>query len=157
QRGSGTARPAAGPYRRRQDHAAPPGRRPYAAAGPARTRQSVAEPAGRMSRMTTGRDAVARGLRLTRRAALTASLGASLGALGGCSLWDNWFGDKKTPLPGKREPIAGGQGTLKVDLDVPKIVLPPPVRNAAWPQDGGNPSHLMGHLAVGDRLTEAWS
>jgi len=110
-----------------------------------------------MSRMTTGRDAVARGLRLTRRAALTASLGASLGALGGCSLWDNWFGEKKTPLPGKREPIAGGQGSLKVDQGVPKIVLPPPVRNAAWPQDGGNPSHLMGHLAVGDRLTEAWS
>jgi len=93
-----------------------------------------------MSRMTIGRDAVARGLRLTRRAALT----ASLGGLTGCGLWDKWFGENKTPLPGKREAIAAGQGTLKDDLDLPKIVLPPPVRNAAWPQDGGNPSHLMG-------------
>jgi outer membrane protein assembly factor BamB len=107
-----------------------------------------------MSRMTIERDAVAHGLRLTRRAVLLTSLAASLS---GCSLWDNWFGEKKTPLPGKREPIAAGQGALKVDADVPKIVLPPPVRNAAWPQDGGNPSHLMGHLAVGDRLTEGWS
>jgi outer membrane protein assembly factor BamB len=110
-----------------------------------------------MSQMTIGRDAVARGLRLTRRAALLTPLVASLGALTGCSLWDKWFGENKVPLPGKRESIAAGVGTLKVDADVPKVVLPPPVRNAAWPQDGGNPSHLMGHLAVGDRLTEAWS
>jgi outer membrane protein assembly factor BamB len=110
-----------------------------------------------MSRMSIDRDALARGLRLTRRAALWATVGTSVSALGGCSLWDNWFGDKKTPLPGKREAIAAGQGTLKADADVPKIVLPPPVRNAAWPQDGGNPSHLMGHLAVGDRLAEAWT
>jgi outer membrane protein assembly factor BamB len=103
--------------------------------------------------MTIGRDAVARGLVLTRRAALL----ASLGALAGCSLWDNWFGSKKTPLPGKRETIAAAQGGLTVDEGVPKVVLPPPVRNAAWPQDGGNPSHLMGHLAVGDRLAEAWA
>jgi hypothetical protein len=78
-----------------------------------------------MSRMTIERDAVAHGLRLTRRAVLLTSLAASLS---GCSLWDNWFGEKKTPLPGKREPIAAGQGALKVDADVPKIVLPPPVR-----------------------------
>ena len=80
-----------------------------------------------------------------------------MGALGGCSLWDNWFGESKTPLPGKREPIAPGQGSLKADPEVPKVVLPPPVRNAAWPQAGGNPSHLMGHLAAGDRLAEAWT
>src|ERR1700722_77055 len=106
-----------------------------------------------MSRMTIGRDAVSRSLVLTRRAALL----APLGALAGCSLYDNWFGTKKVSLPGKRETVAAAQGALKIDDGVPKIVLPPPVRNAAWPQAGGNPSHLMGHLAVGDRLTEAWS
>jgi outer membrane protein assembly factor BamB len=106
-----------------------------------------------MSRMTIGRDAAMRGLLLTRRAALL----APLGALAGCSLWDNWFGSNKKPLPGKRQTVAEAQGTLAVDEGVPKVVLPPPVRNAAWPQDGGNPSHLMGHLAVGDRLSEAWS
>ena len=78
-------------------------------------------------------------------------------ALGGCGLWDDWFGTKKTPLPGKREPILAGQRTLKVDDNAPKVVLPPEVRNVAWPQAGGNPAHFMGHLAAGERLTEAWS
>jgi hypothetical protein len=103
--------------------------------------------------MSETRGAVARGLSITRRTAML----ASLAALSGCGLWDNWFGTKKTPLPGKRETLASGQGQLTADKDAGKVTLPPPVRNAAWPQDGGNPSHLMGHLAAGDRLTEAWS
>jgi outer membrane protein assembly factor BamB len=78
-------------------------------------------------------------------------------AAGGCSLWDDWFGTKKKPLPGKREPILGGQRTLSVDEGTPKVVLPPEVANAGWPQAGGNPAHFMGHLAAGERLTEAWS
>jgi outer membrane protein assembly factor BamB len=103
--------------------------------------------------MSIQRDVAARGLTLTRRAALL----ASLATLTGCSLWDDWFGDKKTPLPGKREDILAAEGGLKPDDGVPKVVLPPPVRNAAWPQDGGNPAHLMGHLAAGERLSQAWS
>ena len=35
-------------------------------------------------------------------------------------------------------------------------MLPPAVRNAAWPQAGGNPAHLMGHLEANDHLAEAW-
>ncbi|MEJ0019156.1 MAG: PQQ-binding-like beta-propeller repeat protein [Acetobacteraceae bacterium] len=88
----------------------------------------------------------------TRRAALFAPL-----ALGGCSLFDDWFGTKKTPLPGKREPILAARRTLVVDEGTPKVELPPEVRNAAWPQAGGNPVHFMGHLAAGERLSEAWS
>ena len=95
---------------------------------------------------------MARNTRLTRRTALLAPL-----ALGGCELLDDWFGKRKAPLPGKREPILGGRRTLEVDEGVPKVVLPPEVRNAAWPQAGGNPAHFMGHLAAGERLTEAWS
>lgn len=90
--------------------------------------------------------------RLGRRTALLAPL-----ALGGCGLWDDWFGTKKTPLPGKREPIVVGRRTLQVDEGAPKVELPAAVRNAAWPQAGGNPAHFMGHLAAGERLTEAWS
>jgi outer membrane protein assembly factor BamB len=89
---------------------------------------------------------------LARRAALLAPL-----ALGGCGLWDDWFGTRKTPLPGKREPIAVGRRTLTVDEGVPKVTLPPEIRNAAWPQAGGNPTHFMGHLAAGERLGEAWT
>ncbi len=90
--------------------------------------------------------------RLFRRAVMLAPL-----ALGGCGLWDDWFGTRKTPLPGKREPILAGRRTLNVDEGTPKVVLPPEVRNAAWPQAGGNPVHFMGHLAAGERLVEAWS
>ena len=87
-----------------------------------------------------------------RRMALLAPL-----ALSGCGLWDTWFGEHKTPLPGKREPIVGSRGALRPDEGVGKVVLPPAVRNAAWPQAGGNPAHFMGHLAAGERLVEAWS
>ena len=78
-------------------------------------------------------------------------------ALGGCGLFDDWFGSSKTPLPGQREPIIPNRRGLAVDDGVPKVVLPPPVRNAAWPQAGGNPSHLMGHVAAGQRLSQAWT
>jgi outer membrane protein assembly factor BamB len=90
--------------------------------------------------------------RLTRRTALIAPL-----ALGGCGLWDDWFGTHKTPLPGKREPVVAGRKTLRVDEGTPKVELPTAVSNAAWPQAGGNPAHFMGHLAAGQRLAEAWS
>ncbi|HVZ08053.1 PQQ-binding-like beta-propeller repeat protein [Rhodopila sp.] len=90
---------------------------------------------------------------LPRRAALLAPL-----ALSGCGLWDNWFGEKKTPLPGERESIFsfGSHGLVR-DENPPKVVLPPPVRNAAWPQAGGNPVHYMGHLAAREQLAEAWT
>lgn len=92
---------------------------------------------------------------LSRRAALAAPFAMPL-ALAGCSLFDDWFGTKKPTLPGKRESIlAPGRG-LSVDEGVAKVVLPPAVRNAAWPQAGGNPSHLMGHLAANDHLAQAW-
>jgi len=90
--------------------------------------------------------------KIARRTALLAPL-----ALGGCGLWDDWFGTRKVPLPGKREPVRVGQRGLTVDEGVPKVTLPPEVANAAWPQAGGNPSHFMGHLAAGERLAEAWT
>ena len=95
---------------------------------------------------------------LSRRAALLAPLALLAPvALGGCSLWDSWFGEKaKPPLPGRREPVlASGRG-LTVDEGVPKVALPAPVRNAAWPQAGGNPAHVMGHLAANPVLAQAW-
>ncbi len=35
--------------------------------------------------------------------------------------------------------------------------MPPAVRDVAWPQAGGNPTHLMGNLSVGDTLSQAWT
>ena len=93
-----------------------------------------------------------RGAGIGRRMALLAPL-----ALSGCGLWDDWFGEHKTLLPGKREPIAGGRRALRVDEGVGKVALPQAISNSAWPQAGGNPAHFMGHLAAGERLAEAWS
>src|ERR1700712_3752244 len=95
--------------------------------------------------------AISKTAMLGRRSALLAPL-----ALGGCSWFDDWFGDKKTALPGKRESVFVDRRGLVVDDNAGKVVLPPAVRNADWPQAGGNPSHLMGHLEANDHLAEAW-
>jgi outer membrane protein assembly factor BamB len=89
---------------------------------------------------------------LTRRTALLLPLAA-----GGCGLFDDWFGENKKTLPGKRESIMAGRRGLTVDEGAPKVVLPAPVHNAGWPQAGGNPAHLMGHLQANERLTQAWT
>ena len=88
---------------------------------------------------------------LGRRAALLSPL-----ALAGCSWFDDWFGDKKKLLPGKRETVFADRRGLVVDEGAPKIVLPAAIRNADWPQAGGNPAHLMGHLEANDHLAEVW-
>lgn len=91
-------------------------------------------------------------LALGRRAALLAPL-----AMTGCSLFDGLFGDNKTPLPGDREAVLTSRRGLQVDEGAGRtVVLPPAVENAAWPQAGGNPAHVMGHLGGGDTLREAW-
>ena len=78
-------------------------------------------------------------------------------ALGGCGLWDDWFGTQQDAAAGQARADPGRPAGLEVDEGAPKVVLPPAVRNAAWPQAGGNPAHFMGHLAAGDHLAEAWS
>lgn len=89
---------------------------------------------------------------LGRRAALGMPL-----ALAGCGLFNgDWFGEHKTPLPGKREPILRTQDVLAPDRTLPPVVLPPPVRNAAWLQAGGNPAHDMGNLAANPVLNVIW-
>ena len=95
--------------------------------------------------------------RTSRAAALSrrATLGLPL-ALGGCGLWDTWFGEEKPPLPGKREPVLAATNVLTPQPGT-QVVLPPPVRNAAWPQPGGNPAHLMGHLEANPALAQAWA
>ena len=91
---------------------------------------------------------------LSRRAALL----GPLALLSGCSLYDDWFGTKKTPLAGQRVTIGAGTRALDVDdATSHKVVLPQAVRNANWPTPGGNPAHVAGHLAAADRLTEAWT
>lgn len=96
---------------------------------------------------------------LSRRAALRGTISlTALAGLSGCGMWDEWFGEVKPPLPGKREPVLAIRRGMRVDEGGDRrITLPAPVRNTAWPQTGGNPAHLMGHLAAGERLERAWS
>ena len=91
--------------------------------------------------------------RLTRRAALI----LPLGALGGCSFFDDLFFTSKTPLPGRREGIMISHSGLQVAAGTPPRVIRPAAGSAPdWPQAGGNVSHVMGRLAGPDRLNQAW-
>ena len=89
---------------------------------------------------------------LSRRAALLAPL-----TLAACDTVEGWFATKKTSLRGKREIVEALRPGLMPDEGVPKIVLPAPVQNSGWPQEGGNPTHTMGHLAVNVTIAEAWT
>jgi outer membrane protein assembly factor BamB len=72
----------------------------------------------------------------------------------GCS----WFADKKQPLPGERISVLSLDRQLKPDPDLAKIAisLPKPVANPDWPEPGGYPNHAMQHLALSDKLSQAW-
>jgi len=90
--------------------------------------------------------------RLSRRAALLLPLAAT-----GCSWFDDLFGDKKTPLEGNRIGIMAAKRGLAVDNPPGRIVaLPYPSAVPESPQAGGTPSHVGGHVAIADHLSEAW-
>lgn len=104
--------------------------------------------------MTHGNDGMRRISR--RRALLLPAALAPAALLGGCGLFDGWLGDDKAKLPGERLPVMSVRQGLAVDDKGGRVVLPPPVANADWPQAGGNTAHAMGHLKVGDTLETAW-
>ena len=81
----------------------------------------------------------------------------AISLLGGCGL----FGGRgpTTPTVGERIPVLGREGSVEVDqalADVP-VVVPGPFVNTEWAQPGGNASKSVGHVALGDSLSQAWS
>ena len=114
-------------------------------------------PAGTAGGLMTRSTMTQRGRRATavgRRAALL----MPLASLAGCSLFEDMFFASKTPMPGRREDLMAARHGLELAPGTPpRVVLPPAVANAEWPQPGGNPAHLMGHLAAGERLAQLWS
>jgi outer membrane protein assembly factor BamB len=75
----------------------------------------------------------------------------------GCS--SGWFGESEDPpLPGERVPVMLLEREVTADPGLASlpIQLPPPERNAAWPQSGGLPTHALHHLAANDDLQLAW-
>lgn len=80
-----------------------------------------------------------------------------LPVLGGCSLFDDWFGTDKVPLPGTRVAVLSANTDLKATPGAPRITLPAPAAVADWPQAGGSPTHVMEHPALRDNADRAWS
>jgi outer membrane protein assembly factor BamB len=76
-------------------------------------------------------------------------------AAAGCNI----FEERKTPLPGERISVLGQGGGVGPDPDLAAVPvsLPPPELNPAWPVPGGVPTHAVGHLALPDRLSRAWT
>ena len=94
--------------------------------------------------------------RLAVLAAVFALAAATL-PLAGC---DYFFGASEgPPLPGERISVLKLNSALAVDPDAAKedVALPQPYQNADWSQSGGNSSHAMHHLALGDPIAVAWS
>ena len=88
---------------------------------------------------------------------LTAAV-AALALLGGCGALKG-KGPARTPVVGQRVPILASENLAEVDpaLANLQVVLPLAETNADWAQPGGNASKSMGHVALGDTLTQAWS
>ena len=94
---------------------------------------------------------------MTRLRLIAWLLAAAL-PLSGCDVFDRYFGPSKEPLLGERIPVIKLDRQLSVDpqLADTKVVLPKPYENRDWPQAGGNSSHAMHHLALGESPKLAW-
>ncbi|WP_129791604.1 PQQ-binding-like beta-propeller repeat protein [Sphingosinicella sp. CPCC 101087] len=78
--------------------------------------------------------------------------------LAGCGIFRGSRGPT-TPTVGERIPVLASESDVEVDpalAGIP-VSLPAPVANRDWPQPGGNPSKSMGHVALADSITQAWS
>lgn len=78
-------------------------------------------------------------------------------ALAGCNLF---FGESEAPpLPGERISVLRLDRAMVADpaLADLRVELPQAFENPDWPQPGGQPTHAMHHLALGDQLSIAWS
>lgn len=85
---------------------------------------------------------------------------ALLGALGGCSMFGGGKENKpKTAVLGDRIPVLATEATIEVDpsLADTSVEVPAAAANDSWAQPGGNAQKSMGHLALGETLSRAWS
>lgn len=82
---------------------------------------------------------------------------AALVALSACGIFKG--GGSKTPVLGQRVPILAGESGITADKTIAEVqvVLPMATVNPGWTQPGGNASKVMGHLALGQTPTRAWS
>ena len=80
--------------------------------------------------------------------------------LTGCSEIDGLLGNKDgPPLPGARVPVLLANDAVQPDPGISDlaVLLPRPLVNKSWPQQGGFANHSMHHLALGDLPRLVWS
>jgi outer membrane protein assembly factor BamB len=80
-----------------------------------------------------------------------------------CAMTDvvqGWFtsGNKKSKLRGERISVMTIDETLRIDdtLKSVPVQLPPPYKNAEWPEPGGYASNAMYHLEAPGPLQQVW-
>lgn len=78
-------------------------------------------------------------------------------SLGGCGIFKG--SAKKTPVLGDRVPILMTENSIDIDRTIANIevVVPLAVANDAWTQPGGNAAKAMGHVALAETPSRAWS
>jgi outer membrane protein assembly factor BamB len=84
--------------------------------------------------------------------------------LSGCDTYRSvadWFdlGTKKVKIQGERISIIASDAQLASDpqLAASKMDLPPPRKNAEWPEPGGTPDNVVGNLMAQGPLEQLWS
>lgn len=86
---------------------------------------------------------------------------AALAALvSGCGVLGGGDKPKQTPTIGARTAIlSSAESSAEVDPTISglSVLLPAAIRNTAWAQPGGNAAKSVGHVALGDSLSLAWT
>lgn len=93
---------------------------------------------------------------------IVAAAAAAVFLLGGCGMTDtvgHWFSSpSKSKLKGQRISVMSTDESVKPDptLKATAVILPPPYRNADWPEPGGYADNAMYHLEAPGALQQAW-
>lgn len=84
---------------------------------------------------------------------------AAASLVAGCSVFEGGSKRPTTPTVGQRIAVLSSDAGVEVDpglADLP-VTVPAPYVNTEWGQSGGNAAKSMGHVALPDALTQAWS
>ncbi|KTF70537.1 PQQ-binding-like beta-propeller repeat protein [Sphingomonas sp. HT-1] len=83
---------------------------------------------------------------------------AALALVSGCGVFKG-SGSRKTPVLGERVPILVTENDISADTTLAsvEVLLPEAAVNENWGQPGGNAAKSMGHLALRESLSRAWS
>ena len=76
-------------------------------------------------------------------------------ALTGCNTIDDLLGNREGPrLEGSRIPVLLANDAAQADPGISDlaVLLPRPIINTSWPQQGGFPNHAMHHLAASGKM-----